>query len=85
MSSLSPGSDPGKTTSGLTLSEREREDLEKAKKRLCAIGKGLFSLEQWCSTGRGFAPKGTPGNIWPCLEILSVLTLEGRLFLVSCG
>lgn len=58
--------------------EREREDLEKAKKRLCAIGKGLFSLEQWCSTGRGFAPKGTPGNIWPCLEASLVVTVEKR-------
>ena len=25
---------------------------------------GLFSLEQWFSTGRDFAPKGTFGNVW---------------------
>lgn len=25
---------------------------------------GLFSLGQWFSTGRDFAPKGTFGNVW---------------------
>lgn len=37
----------------------------KVKKRVFTAEKGgLFSLEQWFSTGKDLAPKGTFGNMW---------------------